>query len=228
MRGSVNSIRIIAGRWRGRKIAFGDADGLRPTGDRVRETLFNWLQPILPDSHCLDLFAGSGALGFEAASRAAAKVVMVENNTGVARTLAKQIDILQADGIELQRKSAWDYIDAASAQAASGKFTAFDVVFIDPPFDLEIHHSALQRVIDGGLVADGALIYLEYGIPRSKSPKSGSKVAKGLKPAPEQTGGETGSDSEQSVAEPLPESLELVRSKQAGSVTYQLYQYTAR
>lgn len=223
MRGSVNSIRIIAGRWRGRKIAFGDADGLRPTGDRIRETLFNWLQPILPESHCLDLFAGSGALGFEAASRAAAKVVMVENNANVARILAEQIDILKADRIELQRKSAWDYIDATSRQAASGELTAFDVVFIDPPFDLEIHHTVLQRVIDGGLVADGGLIYLEYGMP-----KSDSKGAKVPKIAPDQTAGETGSDSERGAAEPLPQRVELIRSKQAGSVTYQLYQYTAR
>ena len=75
-----NHVRIIAGRWRGRKLEFPDSQGLRPTSDRVRETLFNWLAPVLPGAVCLDLFAGSGALGFEAASRDASRVVMVEQN----------------------------------------------------------------------------------------------------------------------------------------------------
>jgi 16S rRNA (guanine966-N2)-methyltransferase len=89
-----NQLRIIAGRWRGRKLTFAPVPGLRPTPDRVRETLFNWLGPLLPGARCLDLFAGSGALGIEAASRGAAEIVMVDNDPLVVRTLREQLQLL--------------------------------------------------------------------------------------------------------------------------------------
>jgi 16S rRNA (guanine966-N2)-methyltransferase len=136
MSAKYNQVRIIAGQWRGRKLGFPDVAGLRPTPDRVRETLFNWLAPVLPGAHCLDLFAGSGALGFEAASRGAARVVMVE----------RQVDVIQGD--------AKRYLARLSAR--------FDVVFLDPPFsghDLLVETLGLLQC--GHYLNDGAHIYVE-------------------------------------------------------------------
>jgi 16S rRNA (guanine966-N2)-methyltransferase len=122
-----NSLRIIGGEWRRRVLRFPDAEGLRPTPDRVRETLFNWLGQDLADLHCLDLFAGSGALGFEAGSRGAEKVVLVESNARVAEALASNIGLLAAaDRVELVRQDALKF--------ASSTPRAFDVVFLDPPY----------------------------------------------------------------------------------------------
>ncbi|MGA9164674.1 MAG: 16S rRNA (guanine(966)-N(2))-methyltransferase RsmD [Thiobacillus sp.] len=125
--GVANRVRIIGGQYRRRLLDFPDADGLRPTPDRVRETLFNWLGQDLPGWTCLDLFAGSGALGFEAASRGAARVIMIERDARAIRALehnrvtlgASQLDILRVDAL------AW---------LANNRET-FDLIFIDPPFD---------------------------------------------------------------------------------------------
>jgi 16S rRNA (guanine966-N2)-methyltransferase len=119
-------VRIIGGRWRGRKLSFPDSDGLRPTGDRIRETLFNWLMPVLPGANCLDLFAGSGALGFEALSRGAASCVMVERNPLVVRSLQESVQVLGADGANLVSADGLEWIKTSNGQ--------FDIVFIDPPF----------------------------------------------------------------------------------------------
>ncbi|MBE2295503.1 MAG: 16S rRNA (guanine(966)-N(2))-methyltransferase RsmD, partial [Phycisphaerales bacterium] len=94
--GRVNQLRVIGGQWRGRRLSFPDLPGLRPTPDRVRETLFNWLAPVLPGARCLDLFAGSGALGIEALSRGAAEVVFVERHPRAVNTLRAQLDQLGA------------------------------------------------------------------------------------------------------------------------------------
>lgn len=123
----MNSVRIIGGEWRRRQLRFPDSEGLRPTPDRVRETLFNWLGQELTGQHCLDLFAGSGALGFEAASRGAAKVVMVEQAPRVLASLQENAQLINALArVEIKRGDALQYL-------ASTK-TKFDLVFLDPPY----------------------------------------------------------------------------------------------
>jgi 16S rRNA (guanine966-N2)-methyltransferase len=149
-----NQVRIIAGQWRGRKISFPEVRGLRPTPDRIRETLFNWLQPVLPGARCLDLFAGSGALGFEAASRGAAQVVMVESERDVVRALQENAKLLSASPVQICRQDAASYLAAGSGP--------FDVVFLDPPFSSP---ALLMQSIAGlstpGWLAAGAWIYVE-------------------------------------------------------------------
>jgi len=150
--GGSNRLRIIGGRWRGRKLSFPDALGLRPTGDRLRETLFNWLQVHLPERRCLDLFAGSGALGFEAASRAAAEVVLVEANPQVVRSLAANIELLKADQIRLVSGKAQSYLQQPPEP--------FDLVFLDPPFADDVLPDIFS-LLEQGWLAEGALIYIE-------------------------------------------------------------------
>ncbi len=150
--GGSNRLRIIGGRWRGRKLSFPDALGLRPTGDRLRETLFNWLQVHLPERRCLDLFSGSGALGFEAASRAAAEVVMVEANPQVVRSLATNIELLRADQIRLVSGKAQSYLQQPPEP--------FDLVFLDPPFADDVLPEVFS-LLEQGWLAEGALIYIE-------------------------------------------------------------------
>jgi 16S rRNA (guanine966-N2)-methyltransferase len=149
-----NQVRIIAGRWRGRKLSFPDAQGLRPTPDRIRETLFNWLAPLLPGACCLDLFAGSGALGFEAASRGAARVVMVDHNPDIVRALRLNQQLLCADVIEILQQQAESYLSGRSGQ--------FDLVFLDPPFkDSILLEKSIRMLTESGSLKEGARIYLE-------------------------------------------------------------------
>ena len=122
-----NQVRIIGGQYRRRLLAFPDAPGLRPTPDRVRETLFNWLGQDLPGWSCLDLYAGSGALGFEAASRGAARVVMVERERAALETLQANRMLLGTTQLEIQR--------ADCASWLAGNTELFDLIFLDPPFD---------------------------------------------------------------------------------------------
>jgi 16S rRNA (guanine966-N2)-methyltransferase len=150
----VGALRIIGGQWRGRKLAVADVEGLRPTGDRVRETLFNWLQPYLPGSRCLDCFAGSGALGLEAASRGAEYVTMVEANSQAASHLKAHCDTLQAQNCHVLTQTA--------EQASAGLSTPFDIVFMDPPFQADLWSSTAQLLMTHSLLAEGALIYVEY------------------------------------------------------------------
>jgi len=150
-----NRVRIVGGTLRGRKIAFPAAAGLRPTGDRIRETLFNWLQPVLPGSRCLDLFAGSGVLGIEAASRGAAQVVLVESAPRVAAALRQNLaELVLGDGVRLVEVDALDWLRA-------GPPTTFDVAFLDPPFAAGLMEEAAALLEDSGWLADGALVYLE-------------------------------------------------------------------
>lgn len=122
-----NQVRIIGGRHRGRKLPVADAPGLRPTPDRVRETLFNWLGQNLSGWHCLDLFAGSGALGFEAASRGAASVVLVERASAVAQTLQSSAALLKEPALQVVCTDALSYLAKPVAQK-------LDLVFLDPPY----------------------------------------------------------------------------------------------
>lgn len=146
-------VRIIGGRWRGRKLQFPAAITLRPTPDRVRETLFNWLQPWIADARCLDLFAGSGALGLEAASRGARRVVMVENDTRVAAQLSAHLTTLQASQAEV--------VCADSVAYLRGTPEPFDIVFLDPPYRQGLLAATCGVLAAGGWLARGAHIYLE-------------------------------------------------------------------
>lgn len=153
-----NQIRIIGGRHRGRKVSFPDQTGLRPTGDRLRETLFNWLQPVILGARCLDLFAGSGALGFEAASRGAGSVVMVEKAKPVQRALADAIKLLGLEQVELQQADALDWLDREPQP--------FDVVFLDPPFADKLLEPVCEK-LQRGWLADDARIYIEIDAKES-------------------------------------------------------------
>jgi len=146
-------LRIIAGRWRGRRFRFPALD-IRPTPDRVRETLFNWLQPRIEGAHCLDLFAGSGALGLEALSRGAASVMFVEQQRAAATALERLLHEWQAVGATVLCASAMRYLEGGAA----GRF---DVVFLDPPFAAELLTPSAAALEHGWLRPD-ARIYLEH------------------------------------------------------------------
>ncbi len=146
-------VRIIAGKWRSRKLDVISVDGLRPTPDRARETLFNWLMPYIEGAACLDLFAGTGALGFEALSRGAASVVMVEKNNAVMNNLKKQAQKLKAHGLEIVAGDAIAWL--------SGCRKAFDIVFLDPPYNTELLSTSLEKLFACGCLKSTSLIYLE-------------------------------------------------------------------
>jgi len=150
-----NQVRIIGGNWRSRRIGFPDHDGLRPSADRVRETLFNWLGQDLAGLACLDLFAGSGALGFEALSRGAASVVMVERSRRVCEALRRNALLLGTKNLQLHCADALEFSIAAAADAAA----RFDIVFLDPPFRSNLLGQALPRVAP--LLRPGARVYVE-------------------------------------------------------------------
>ena len=150
-----NRVRIIGGEWRSRVIQFPPTASLRPTPDRVRETLFNWLGQRLDGLACLDLFAGSGALGFEALSRGAERVVMVERDRATARALRDNARKLDAKGAHVVESDALAYV------ARAGE--TFDVVFIDPPYATDLARRALDLLAPR--VAPGGRVYVESGEP---------------------------------------------------------------
>lgn len=157
-------IRIIGGQWRGRKLPVPDSPGLRPTTDRVRETLFNWLAPSMVDAKCLDCFAGSGALGLEALSRYAASATLLEMERGVAQQLQQILATLKATNARVVTTNTLTFL------AQPG--TPHDVVFIDPPFRKGLLEETLTLLENNGWLADDALIYVE------------SEVENGLPPVP--------------------------------------------
>ena len=163
---SKGGIRIIGGRWRGRRLAVPPGKGLRPTPDRVRETLFNWLSPRLAGARCLDLFAGSGALGLEALSRGATEAVLVERAAPVARHLREQVATLGAEGATVVQSDARRFLEGEVA-AVGGPF---DIVFLDPPFDSNLLDPAMAALEAGGWLAEGAAIHVE-------SPAGGAEPA---------------------------------------------------
>ena len=150
---SRNQLRIIGGQWRGRKLSFPEVPGLRPTPDRVRETLFNWLAPVISGARCLDLFAGSGALGLEALSRGAAQVVLLDNQTSVVKQLRANLTLLQTAAAEVIKDEALAYLRGAA--------TAFDVVFLDPPYQTDWLPRCIEQLEQGGWLTTHAWIYLE-------------------------------------------------------------------
>jgi len=149
----LNKVRIIGGEMRSRVIAFPDAEGLRPTPDRVRETLFNWLGQTLHGRTCLDLFAGSGALGFEAASRGAARVVMVEKNPAVFRALRDNIAKLPCASLFAYCQDGLEF--------ASRDMHRYDVIFLDPPF----HSNYLPKLLEilPQRLNENGMMYVESG-----------------------------------------------------------------
>lgn len=177
-------IRIIGGLWRGRKLPVLNSEGLRPTTDRIKETLFNWLMFDINQCRCLDLFAGSGSLGFEALSRGASQVIMVEKDHQVAQQLSQNLARLP------QAPATVVNIDAVRYLASPA--TPFDLVLLDPPFHRELLPQVCQLLEEKGWLSVNAKIYIER----------------------------------EQAAEPLllPPNWHLLKDKQAGQVTYQLYQ----
>jgi 16S rRNA (guanine966-N2)-methyltransferase len=153
--GKSNRVRVIGGAWRSRRISFPDHEGLRPSADRVRETLFNWLGQDLSGQSCLDLFAGSGALGFEALSRGAARVVMVEKSRRVCEALHRNAELLAAKNLQVHCADALEFATASAADDAA----RFDVVFLDPPFRSTMLAQVLPKV--ARLLRPGARVYVE-------------------------------------------------------------------
>jgi 16S rRNA (guanine966-N2)-methyltransferase len=148
-------VRIIGGAWRSRFVHLPAVEALRPSPDRVRETLFNWLGQDLTGLACLDLFAGSGVLGFEAASRGAGRVVMVEKDRVAAQALRENAARLAALHVEVAQCDAFDYLRHDTGR--------YDVVFLDPPFALDVVPAILAAVLPR--LADGARVYVESGQP---------------------------------------------------------------
>lgn len=150
---STGFVRIISGLWRGRKLPVHDAEGLRPTTDRVKETLFNWLAQDVPQAKCLDLFAGSGGLGFEAASRQADNVTMIELNPNAFNQLEKNIAALNSDNLTAINSDALSFLQQAG--------TPHHVVFIDPPFRKGLLEQTVTLLESNGWLANDAMIYIE-------------------------------------------------------------------
>jgi 16S rRNA (guanine966-N2)-methyltransferase len=158
--GVANELRIVGGEWRGRRLKLAPVAAIRPTPDRVRETLFNWLQPVVRGARCLDLFAGSGALGIEALSRGARAVVFVDEDARAIRQIRIALEGFAAAAPETHVSEALRFL--------RGSATAFDIVFVDPPFGSGLLRPACALLEEGGWLAPGALIYLEA--PRRDPP----------------------------------------------------------
>ncbi|MBM7457200.1 16S rRNA (guanine966-N2)-methyltransferase [Oceanisphaera litoralis] len=176
-------IRLIGGQWRGRKLPVLNSEGLRPTTDRIKETLFNWLMFDIRQCRCLDLFAGSGSLGLEALSRGATEVVLVEKDARVAQQLQRNLTSLPEAPGRVINTDALAFLQTAA--------TPFDLVFLDPPFHRELLPSACQLLEQGGWLSEDAKIYIE------REQNSESLL--------------------------LPPNWRLLKDKQAGQVSYQLY-----
>ena len=163
-RAATGQIRIIGGQWRGRKLPVPDSPGLRPTTDRVRETLFNWLAPSMVDAHCLDCFAGSGALGLEALSRYAASATLLEMERSVAQQLQQNLATLKAVNAKVVNTNTLTFL--------ANPGTPHTIAFIDPPFRKGMLEETVRLLENNGWLADDALVYIE------------SEVENGLPPVP--------------------------------------------
>jgi 16S rRNA (guanine966-N2)-methyltransferase len=151
-------LRIVAGKWRSRLLPVADEPGLRPTSERIRETLFNWLASTIEGSRCLDLFAGSGALGLEALSRGAGEVVFVENSARAAAVLEESVNMLEASGARIHKADAIRYLKSEPEP--------FDIVFLDPPFAADLLEDLCRLLSEDNWLAEGARVYLEQGRER--------------------------------------------------------------
>lgn len=149
-----SQLRIIGGKWRSRKITFYDFPEIRPTPNRVRETLFNWLAPVIESATCLDAFAGSGALGFEALSRGAKWVVMIDQSKKITEMLKENAAKLEAENLEIFTGNFFDII-------ADKKLPPFDIIFLDPPFRQSLIKKAAAILINNNLLKNDAYVYME-------------------------------------------------------------------
>jgi len=149
-----NSFRIIAGQWRSRKLNFHPVKDLRPTTDRIRETIFNWLMPVINGTECLDLFAGSGALGFEAASRGAYHVDLVEQHNKVFVSLKQNISLLAAENVSAINDDAMHYITTTDSR--------YDIIFLDPPYRLQLLDKCAGLINESAILKSGAHVYVEH------------------------------------------------------------------
>jgi 16S rRNA (guanine966-N2)-methyltransferase len=147
-------LRIVAGNWRSRLLEIADVPGLRPTSARIRETVFNWLAPRIAGARCLDLFAGTGALGLEALSRGAADCVFVEKSAKATKTLRANIATLQAENAVVHETKAAKFLRQGSA-------APFEIVFLDPPFAADILSDLCRLLEESSILADNARIYIE-------------------------------------------------------------------
>lgn len=162
-RAKSNSIRIISGQWRGRKLEVLDAEGLRPTTDRVRETLFNWLMYDIAEVRCLDLFAGTGALGIESLSRGASFVEFIEKSKPASQAITLRLSMLK---VPLGRASVKCMDADKYLQAPPNK--PYDVVFLDPPFALDLLPSAISLLSEPGWLSPNAFVYIEQPIAQER------------------------------------------------------------
>jgi 16S rRNA (guanine966-N2)-methyltransferase len=158
--GKSQQVRIIGGRWRSRKLQVADIEGLRPTTSRVRETLFNWVALDCPGSHVLDCFAGSGALGFEALSREAKQVTMLEKDPQACKILKLQADRLAHESKEMGQ---FDIQQGDALQLVPKLTLKYDLVFIDPPFaEVHLKQAVLAALVQFKRLNEGAKLYLEW------------------------------------------------------------------
>jgi 16S rRNA (guanine966-N2)-methyltransferase len=153
-KGGQRELRIIAGRWRSRRVRFLDVPGLRPTPDRVRETLYNWLQFEITRCHVLDLFAGSGALAFEAASRGAEHVTLIEKDAQQAQCLRQNLALLAAENCQLICADSLQWLNKPAVKA-------YDLVLLDPPFHLGIVSQVVSRLMQQAWLKPNAWVYIE-------------------------------------------------------------------
>lgn len=164
-RGYRNEFRIIAGEWRRRRLKFPDLPGIRPSPDRVRETLFNWLRNVVPGARCLDLFTGSGALGLEALSRGAASVLFVDRERPVLEAIKAHLALLGASGGATWQGDALGFLRGAPQP--------LDLVFLDPPFDSPLLGSAIRALEQPGWLAPGAHVYMEWSARKALETPAG-------------------------------------------------------
>ena len=153
---ATGSVRIIGGKWRSRNLRFVSVDGLRPTGSRIRETLFNWLAPSIEGARCLDLFTGSGALCFEALSRGADCCVAIEANSQAVSELRHNQKQLAADNLEIVSGDCQSFLGRGNAAKP------YNIIFLDPPFDLQLHKQVSDLLISGNWLTSKAQIYCEF------------------------------------------------------------------
>lgn len=147
-------IRLISGKWRGKKLPVKDIEGLRPTTDRTKETLFNWLMHDINNANCLDCFSGSGSLAFEALSRFAKKVTLLEKDKSVVKQLQENLSVLKVDNATVIATNSIDYLSQKAIQQ-------YNIIFIDPPFNKGLIQPCCDALQANGYLAEGALIYIE-------------------------------------------------------------------
>lgn len=199
-------LRIISGNWRGRRLSVPDLPGLRPSGDRAREVLFNWLRSHVLEARCLDLFAGTGALGLEAASRGAGRVVLVEQDRGLCRRLIEL-------GNDWPGGEVLTVVQDHAVRWAERAEGPFDIVFVDPPFGAGLYAETLRALARPSLLAPGALVYVESA---ARSPAPFQPSHDHQPPASSPCQGEN--------IVPPPANWSVLREKRLGEVRMQLLQ----